>query len=61
MVLGLGRDNKDVLNSSFSSHSMEFFSAVPISDNQTGDVNVRNMRSRRAGFLIEARVWVSIT
>eukprot|EP00069_Balaena_mysticetus_P011967 bmy_07345T0 len=37
--------------------NMEFFSVVSVTDIQTGDVNVRNMRSRRAGFLIEARVW----
>ena len=61
VVLWLGRDNEDVLNFSFSSNSMEFFSIVSVTDIQTGDVNIRNMRSRHAGFLIEARVWVSIT
>lgn len=41
---------------------MHFFSAVSFTDIQTGDVNVRNkMRSRRAGFLTEARLVVSIT
>lgn len=61
VVLWPGRDNEDVLNFSFSSNSMEFFSVVSVTDIQTGDVNIRNMRSRHAGFLIEARVWVSIT
>lgn len=41
---------------------MHFFSAVSFTVIQTGDVNVRNkMRSRRAGFLTEARAVVSIT
>lgn len=55
-------NNEDALNFFFfSSHSIEFCSTVSVTGIQTEDVNVRHMRSRHAGFLIEARVWVSIT
>lgn len=62
VVLWLRRGNEDRLNFLSSSHGMHFFSTVSITDIQTGDTNVRNrMRSRRGGFLTEARVLVSVT
>lgn len=58
VVLWLGRVKKYMLNFSFSSHSVDFFSTVSITDIQSGEVNVRNMMgSRHGGFLIEARIW----
>lgn len=59
-MLWLGRNNEDVIFSS-SCYSIEFFSAVSVTDIQTGDVNIRSSRGRCAGFLMETRVRVNVT